>query len=118
MTTDAELTAAVEKALVTDKATSPYPIEVAVSGGTVTLTGEVEHQKDKDEAERAARGVAGVVGVINEMVVRSHHTDALFGIFGDSGEESTPGERSTSDAGPFAIGDIMGTRRDHVEEEA
>lgn len=87
LTDAATMTQAVEQALASHKATSHYPIQVAVQGTTVTLTGDVESQADKDQAERVARGTAGVVDVINELVIRPDH-GGLFGRARDDGADA------------------------------
>lgn len=48
----------------------PQP-EVAVLQGRVELTGEVPHERGRDELERVASAVAGVVAVENHLVVET-----------------------------------------------
>jgi osmotically-inducible protein OsmY len=45
-------------------------IKLAASEGWITLTGEMETQRQRALAERIVRGVPGVRGVINSIVVR------------------------------------------------
>ena len=78
LTGAAEMTQTVQKALLADKATARYPIEVIVEGAAVTLTGDVDSQEDKEAAERIARSVSGVASVVNELVVRPHKDAGLF----------------------------------------
>jgi osmotically-inducible protein OsmY len=68
--TDADIAAAVARALEWDSIVPADRIDVTVSKGWVTLKGEVEWQYQKEDAERVARRVAGVVGVRNLIVVR------------------------------------------------
>lgn len=104
LTDAAAMTQAVEQALASDKATARYPIQVAVQGTTVTLTGDVDSQADKDEAERVARGAPNVVDVINELVVRPNHG----GLFGRSSNEGDDTEDTTAD-GPVVFPVAAGT---------
>ncbi len=48
----------------------PATILVDVSGGIVTLQGEVEHPKQREEAEAVARRFHRVAGVINAIALR------------------------------------------------
>jgi osmotically-inducible protein OsmY len=48
----------------------PESVKVKVSGGWVTLTGEVASQYQKNEAERALRSLRGVKGMLNEITVK------------------------------------------------
>jgi osmotically-inducible protein OsmY len=68
--TDADIAAAVAKALEWDSVVPADRIDVTVSKGWVTLKGEVEWQYQKEDAERVARRTAGVVGVRNLIVVK------------------------------------------------
>jgi osmotically-inducible protein OsmY len=93
--TDADIAAAVKRALEWDAFVPAEKIKVTVSKGWVTLEGEVEWQFEKEAAERAARRITGVRGVTNlvkivpskpapsdlkkkieEALVRSAETDA------------------------------------------
>jgi osmotically-inducible protein OsmY len=47
----------------------PHTISVAISGGTVTLTGTVRSQRERKMAAAAAWAEPGVTDVINELVV-------------------------------------------------
>jgi osmotically-inducible protein OsmY len=49
----------------------PKAIQVTVSNGWVTLTGQVEWQFQKDEAEHAVRSLAGVKGVVNTLTIKA-----------------------------------------------
>jgi len=68
--TDADIAAAVVRALESDALIPADRIDVTVSKGWVTLRGEVEFGFQKEDAERAARHVAGVVGVTNLITVK------------------------------------------------
>ena len=49
------------------------PIDVAVQGATVTLTGHVANQQTKDAVVRLAQGVDGVVAVIDNLEIGGGH---------------------------------------------
>jgi osmotically-inducible protein OsmY len=53
------------------------PVEVSVSGGAVTLSGEVRSLPEQLAAKRAAMRVAGVKAVADEMVVRTRGTSGM-----------------------------------------
>ena len=59
----------VNKALRNNATTASYPIDVAATGATVTLSGNVGSQDVKRAAEQAARSVPGVIDVTNELTV-------------------------------------------------
>jgi osmotically-inducible protein OsmY len=59
----------VESALLQDRSTQDYGIEVLDSNGVITLRGMVPNRKVREQAEAIARGVAGVTSVINELDV-------------------------------------------------
>lgn len=44
-------------------------IKVAVTGGSVVLTGKVDSERQKSVAEKQAKKVKGVKGVVNQLVV-------------------------------------------------
>jgi osmotically-inducible protein OsmY len=60
--TDADIAAAVARALEWDAFIPIEKLDVTVSKGWVTLRGEVEWQFQKEDAERVVRRVAGVKG--------------------------------------------------------
>ena len=68
--TDAEIAAAVARALETDAYVPIDRLDVTVSKGWVTLKGEVEWQFQKTDAERAVRRLTGVTGVTNVITVK------------------------------------------------
>jgi osmotically-inducible protein OsmY len=66
--TDADVAAAVVRCL-EDAALPIEKLEVTVSKGWVTLSGAVEWQYQKEDAERIVRPLAGVTGVTNLITV-------------------------------------------------
>jgi osmotically-inducible protein OsmY len=68
--TDADIAAAVTRALEWDAFVSIDKLNVTVSKGWVTLKGEVEWQFQKEDAEKVVRRIAGVKGVTNLIVVK------------------------------------------------
>jgi osmotically-inducible protein OsmY len=68
--TDADIAAAVTRALEWDTFIDTDKVKVTVSKGWVTLTGEVEWGFQRADAERAARRITGVRGVSNLITVR------------------------------------------------
>ena len=68
--TDADIAAAVTRALDWDASIDIDRIDVTVTKGWVTLSGEVEWGFQREDAERAARRIIGVRGVSNLIVVR------------------------------------------------
>ena len=49
----------------------PKNIQVTVSNGWVTLTGEVDWQFQRDEAARAIKYISGVKGVVNNLQIKT-----------------------------------------------
>jgi osmotically-inducible protein OsmY len=68
--TDPDLAAAVREALDWDAFVPAGKLDVTVSGGWVTLRGEVEWQHEKRAAERTVRRLSGVRGVSNQIAVQ------------------------------------------------
>ena len=68
--TDADIAAAAIRALEWDALIPIEKIDVTVSKGWVTLSGEVEWQYQKDDAQRVVRRLTGVRGVTNLITVR------------------------------------------------
>ena len=66
--TDADVAAAVVRSL-EDAAIPIEKLDLTVSKGWVTLSGEVEWQYQKEDAERIVRRLAGVTGVTNLITV-------------------------------------------------
>jgi len=67
---DAELAAAVARALEFDAFVPDRRIRLRVFHGRVTLEGDVDLTREKRDAERVARHVSGVSGVANRIRVR------------------------------------------------
>src|SRR5882762_8909014 len=72
--TDADIAAAVVRALEWDAFVPIDKLDVTVSKGWVTLKGEVEWQYQKEDAERVIRRLQGVKGVSNLIIVRPRAT--------------------------------------------
>jgi osmotically-inducible protein OsmY len=68
--TDADIAAAVTRALEWDAFLDTDKIDVTVSKGWITLKGEVEWGFQRADAERVARRITGVRGVSNLITVR------------------------------------------------
>ena len=71
---DAEIAAAIGTAFKWHAQIPDDRIQMRVEKGWVTLTGEVDWEHERHNAESAARPVSGVVGVINQLALR--HRDA------------------------------------------
>jgi len=74
---DAELAAAIARALEFDEFVPDRKIRLRVLHGKVTLEGEVEFAREKRDAERVARHVAGVRGLANRIRVRGLRESTL-----------------------------------------
>ena len=72
--TDADIAAAVARALEWDAFVPVDKLDVTVSKGWVTLRGEVEWQYQKEDAERIVRRLSGVVGLRNLISVKPRVT--------------------------------------------
>ena len=68
--TDADIAAAVTRALEWDAFVPIERLDVTVAKGWVTLSGEVDWHYQRQDAERVARRIAGVRGVTNLITVR------------------------------------------------
>ena len=66
---DEDIAAAVSDALARDPRTTDTVIDVAYSGGSVTLRGQVRNRQEKAAAVEVARSVPGVVAVIDEIEI-------------------------------------------------
>ena len=73
--TDTEIAGAVRNALEWDALVPNELIQSTVSNGWVTLEGEVDYWRERNDAEQAIRRLAGVVGVINEIAIRKRPVD-------------------------------------------
>jgi osmotically-inducible protein OsmY len=70
--TDTEIAQAVRRALEDDVFVPAEQIETTVSNGWVTLTGEVDYYRQREEAERAIFRLRGVRGITNMLTVHAH----------------------------------------------
>jgi osmotically-inducible protein OsmY len=73
--TDAEIARAVRLALEWDVFVPDKKIQSTVSDGWVTLEGEVEFLREREDAARAVRNLAGVKGVWNQLMVETKKVD-------------------------------------------
>jgi len=74
--TDTDIAEAVRHALTWDVFVPEEQIRSTVTNGYVTLTGDVTHFSQRDDAERAVRALHGVKNVFNEIVVKSTAVEA------------------------------------------
>ena len=65
---DEQVTESVQQALSTN--TSLSPVNASVDKGVVTLTGEVENDELKQQAETSVIGIKGVKSVVNSLTVK------------------------------------------------
>ncbi len=70
--TDEDVKDAVEDALRSDPATDLFEVGVSVSGGTVTLIGQVDSWQQKKLCSVVAESVQGVTGVRNEIAYNTN----------------------------------------------
>ncbi|GLZ01230.1 BON domain-containing protein [Actinoplanes sp. NBRC 103695] len=68
--TDVDLAQSVARALESDTLVPDDRVKVSVSGGWVTLRGEVDWDYERCEAQRVVRNLIGVKGVSNLITVR------------------------------------------------
>ena len=73
--TDTEIASAVRNALEWDALVPNELITSTVSDGSVTLEGDVDYWREREDAERAIMRLAGVVGVINKITIRKRPVD-------------------------------------------
>lgn len=66
---DSEIAAAVREALKWDVFVPDDKIQSTVTGGFVTLKGEVDLHAQRDDAARAVRNLSGVRGILNQISV-------------------------------------------------
>ena len=72
---DTEIASAVRNALEWDALVPNELITSTVSDGWVTLEGDVEFWREREDAERAIMRLAGVVGVINKITIHKKPVD-------------------------------------------
>jgi osmotically-inducible protein OsmY len=68
--TDVDLAESIARALEMDSLVPDDMVKVSVSGGWVTLRGEVDWDYQRKEAQRVVRSLTGVKGVSNFITVR------------------------------------------------
>jgi osmotically-inducible protein OsmY len=73
--TDSEIAGAVRNSLEWDALVPNELIQSTVSDGWVTLEGQVDYGRERNDAERAIRGLAGVIGVINKITIRKQEVN-------------------------------------------
>jgi osmotically-inducible protein OsmY len=73
--TDTEIASAVRNALEWDALVPNELITSTVSDGWVTLEGDVDYWREREDAERAILRLAGVVGLINKITIRKRPVD-------------------------------------------
>ena len=75
--TDTEIAAAVRNALEWDALVPSESIQSTVSDGWVTLDGEVDYCREREDAGRAIMRLAGVVGVTNNITIHRRPADPI-----------------------------------------
>lgn len=70
---DQQLTEAIEREIQSRMQPDAPPINVAVQGATVTLTGHVANQATKDAVIQMARDTEGVIDVTDDLVIGGGH---------------------------------------------
>lgn len=73
--TDTEIASAVRNTLEWDALVPNELITSTVSDGWVTLEGDVDYWREREDAERTIMRLAGVVGVINNITIRKKPVD-------------------------------------------
>lgn len=73
--TDTDIASAVRNALEWDALVPNEFIQSTVSNGWVTLEGDVDYWREREDAERAILRLAGVVGVTNQITIRRRPVD-------------------------------------------
>lgn len=73
--TDTEIARAVRNGLEWDALVPNELIQSTVSNGWVTLAGDVDYWREREDAERAILRLAGVVGVTNQITIRRRPVD-------------------------------------------
>jgi len=70
--TDIEITAAIRRAVVEDKAmsTTAKNVKIITTGGKVTLRGNVKTEDEKAAIEAKAKSTPGVSAVSNQLVIK------------------------------------------------
>ena len=68
--TDADIARTAMQALEWSSAIPAGQVHLKVESGWITLTGELEHEYQRAEAEQAVRGLMGLVGVSNQITLK------------------------------------------------
>jgi osmotically-inducible protein OsmY len=68
---EGQLTAKIKAKMILDDFVKARTINVTTNGSTVTLTGTVYSQKERDRAVQLAKETEGVTGVIDQLVMQS-----------------------------------------------
>lgn len=102
--TDTAITAAVKSKLAMDRDLDSSDISVATHGGSVTLTGSVQHAAARSAAETATRSVSGVKNVSNQLGVTSPSV-------AEAAKASGEAVRATGDAASQAVLDTWITTK-------
>ncbi len=74
--TDTDIAMAVRNALEWDALIDNERIQSTVSDGWVTVEGDVDFWREREDAERAILRLAGVVGVVNKIKIQERPVDA------------------------------------------
>lgn len=74
--TDTQIASAVRNALEWDALVPNEQLTSTVSNGWVTLEGDVDYWREREDAERAILRLNGVVGVINKIAIQTRTVDA------------------------------------------
>jgi osmotically-inducible protein OsmY len=72
---DTDIAMAVRSALEWDALVNNERIQSTVSDGWVTLEGDVDFWREREDAERAILRLAGVVGVVNKITIQKRPVD-------------------------------------------
>ncbi|MDB5077576.1 MAG: hypothetical protein JWO42_3755 [Chloroflexi bacterium] len=72
-TRDEKISEAIEAEIQAKMHPDARPIDVAVQGANVTLTGHVANQATKDAIIKMARGTDGVINVTDDLVIGGGH---------------------------------------------
>lgn len=72
-TRDEQITQAIEREIQARMQPNASPMNVAVQGATVTLTGHVANQATKDAIIQMARDTDGVIDVTDDVVIGGSH---------------------------------------------
>jgi osmotically-inducible protein OsmY len=72
-TSDEQITQAIERSIQARMQSHAPPINVAVQGSTVTITGHVANQATKDAINNLARDTTGVLNVTDNLVIGGGH---------------------------------------------